>query len=256
MLRSISGWLCVLSLLASCADPFATAQEQDDIASYEKFLTDNPSSRYKIQAETRLEELYLEKARADKSLASYDEVLKKFPKGALHEKTIEERREFMFGWADETDTPESWQAFLDEYPTGNRKLKQKARTRLRMATHRDKIEIGPVDMSQINLAEDPDGPLNGWGFHADVTVNTPGDVKHLMLRLTFLDAAGSALAHDDWPVVAERLPGGMPGPAEFFKPMKPGETRTWFLDTGDTPAGWARKVKVAAVDIQFEGMEP
>ncbi len=242
-------------LLLACADPFAAAQDADNIETYEQFLSENPTSRYRTQAEGRLEELLLDAARAQADLAGFDAYLERFPKGALHEKAIAERRAHLFDWADETDTSEAWEKYLAEYPTGDRKRKKTAKKRMRMCRYRDQIALGPVEMTQINLAGKDDGPLDGWGFYVDVTSNVAAPVERLQLRISFLGSAGEVLDVSDWPVVAPGRLGAFAGPAEVYEPMKKGETRQWFFDTGDVPAGWAKKVSVRAVDIHFEGIE-
>ncbi|MCB9776937.1 MAG: hypothetical protein H6742_00060 [Alphaproteobacteria bacterium] len=239
----------------ACTNPFAAAQEADTIEAYETFLAENPNSPFVTQGSLRLEELYLEKARQDKTLESYDVYLDKYPKGTLREKAVEERRTFLFDWAGEQDTPEAWQKFLDEYPTGDKKLKQQARTRLNMAQHRDLVTIGAPSIEQINLAENPDGPLDGWGIYADVTVAGDKPVKELDLEVAYLGPEGQVLDTDKWPVVAPALPGNMPVEEEFKIPMKPGETRTFEWTTGDMPADWSKKVRLKPVDIKFVGEE-
>lgn len=241
--------------LSACQTPFAKAQEEDSIEAYEAFLQAQPNSPFVTQAEIRLEELYLEKAREDKTLEAYDAYLERYPKGQHTEKATEERRDFLFGWASEQDTVEAWQKFLDEYPTGDRKLKVEARQRLNMAQNRDLVTIGPVSIEQVNLAENPDGPLDGWGFYADVTVAGDKDVKELDLEVAYLGAEGQVLDTREWPVVAPRLPGNLPVEEEFKVPMKPGETRTFEWTTGDLPAGWAKKARLRPVDIEFVGEE-
>ncbi|RME23902.1 MAG: hypothetical protein D6798_12515, partial [Deltaproteobacteria bacterium] len=236
-MRFIALMLPVVLSLSACRSPFATAQEQDTIEAYEAFLEANPNSPFVTQASLRLEELYLEKARSEKTLEAYDDYLARYPDGKLRDKAIEERRQFLFEWASEQDTPEAWQKFLDEYPTGDRKLKQEARQRLNMAKHRDIVTVGPVSIEQVNLAENPDGPLDGWGFYADVTVGGDREVEKLVMEVAYLGADGQVLDTREWPVVAPALPGNLPVEEEFKIPMKPGETRTFEWTTGDLPAG-------------------
>lgn len=243
----------LLLSLAACTDPFAAAQEANTIEAYESFLASNPNSPFVTQASIRLEELYLEKARTEKTLEAYDVYLDKYPKGTLREKAVEERRTFLFDWAGEQGTAEAWQKFLDEYPTGDRKLKQEARKRLNMAQHKDLVSIGPVSIEQVNLAENPDGPLDGWGFYADVTVSGDKEVAELVLEVSYLGAEGQVLDTREWPVVAPRLPGNLPVEEEFKVPMKPGETRTFEWTAGDMPAGWSKKARLRPVEIEFVG---
>ena len=88
----------------------------------------------------------------------------------------DERREFLLDWARDTDTPEAWQKYLDEYPTGNSKAQREAKRRLNMAKNKNAVEFGPIKMEQVNLAEDPDyedqlskmrGLLDDWIIDTD-----------------------------------------------------------------------------------------
>lgn len=245
--------LLVLPLLLAlaCTDPFAEAQKQDTIEAYEKFLAESPNSQYRLQGQIRLEELYLQKARTDATLEAYDVYLQKFPEGQLVDKAREERREFLFNWADREDTPEGWNKYLSEYPTGDKKKQQEARKRLRMAESKDLIALGPVEMEQVNLAENPDGPLDGWGFYVEVTNKGDKPIEYLNLRIRYLDEAGKELDNRDWPAVSPTPPQGLPQREEFYQPIKPGETRTWEWTSGDLPGGWAKKASVSAIDIRW-----
>lgn len=252
-MRALALLLPLTLALSACQDPFAAAQEANSIEAYEAFVAENPNSPFVTQAQIRLEELYLEKARAEKTLEAYDVYLEKFPKGKLKDKAVDERRQFLFDWAGEQDTAEAWQKFLDEYPSGDRKLKQEARQRLNMAQNKDLVTVGPVSIEQVNLAEMADGPLDGWGIYADVTVGGDKEVAKLVMEVAYLGAEGQVLDAREWPAVAPALPGNIPVEEEFKVPMKPGETRTFEWTTGDLPAGWAKKARIRPVDIQFVG---
>lgn len=244
-------FLLPLLFALACADPFAEAQKQDTIEAYETFLAESPNSPFRLQGQIRLEELYLEKARTDASLEAYDVYLQKFPEGQLVEKAREERREFLFNWADKEDTPDGWNKYLSEYPSGDKKKQQAARKRLRMAESKDKIALGPVEMEQVNLAENPDGPLDGWGFYVEVSNKGELPIEYLNLRIRYLDENGEELDHRDWPAVSPTPPQGLPQREEFYQPIKPGESRTWEWTSGDLPGGWAKKASVTPIDIRW-----
>ena len=256
LVRSLATLALVGTLLPGCGNPFADAQALDTIASYEAFLAENANSPYRIQAETRLEQLYLDKAREDKTLEVYDVYLDKFGSGALADKARAERREFLFAWADSEDTPEGWNKYLAEYGSGEGKKERKiARKRLRMAENKDAVQTAPVEMEQVNLAENPDGPLDGWGFFMDVTNAGDKAITHLYFQISYLNADGKALDADQWPVVTTVNPGGVPIEEEFKQPLQPGQSRTWVYTTGDLPADWAKTVRVVPVDIGFAGAD-
>jgi hypothetical protein len=167
---------------------------------------------------------------------------------------MKEREQLRWNWADGEDTPEAWQTYLDEYPKGNRTLRNKARHRSYAARFKDAIEVGAVDMEEVNLAEDPAGPKDGWGFYADVTNKGDKPIEYLMLRISYLDGNGKPLDHREWPAVAKSLPGNLPFEEGFDKPIPPNGTRRWEWTTGETPDGWAKKVAVMPVDIKWVGV--
>jgi hypothetical protein len=248
---SLRTLLLIAALSVGCTSAFGEAQKADTIEAYEKFLSENPTSPYKLQAESRIEDLMLEKARKEKTLEAYDAVLTRYPKGHTHEKALTERKEFLYKWADETDTVEAWDKFLTEYPKADKKELTEAERRKTMAQHRGSIGVGPIAMEQVNLAKDPNGPLNGWMFSADITNNGDKPIQHLMFRLSYLDADGKPIDSDLWPVVATSLPGGLGMPDGFDTPMKPGETRKFSYDTGDLAPEWGRGAKLVPTEIRF-----
>jgi len=245
--------LLFAALLATigCENEFDKAQQAHTIEAYESYLKNNPDGSRSLEANLALEDLYLEKARTDENLEGYDAYVKRFPKGKHLEKVMEERMQFLFDWAAEQDTPESWQRFLDEYKSGAKKLRTRAKQRKRMAENRDKVEIGEVEVEQVNLAENPDGPLDGWGFTADVVNNGQEAIQYLMIEIQYINDAGKSAKSEQWPAVATRLPGNLPMEEGFSEPIQPGASRTFHFTTGDLPAEWSKKVKLVPVDIGF-----
>ncbi len=252
MPRSVQSLLLAALLFATgCEDQFDKAQQAHTIDAYELYLKENPDGARTLEANLALEDLYLEKARNDGTLEGYDAYVKRFPKGKHLEKVMEERKQFLFDWAAEKDTPEAWNTFLDEYKTGAKKLRTQAKQRLRMAENRDKVSGSPVEIEQVNLAENPDGPLDGWGFTADFTNNGDVAISYLMIEIQYLNDTGKAVKSEQWPAVAERLPGNLPMEDGFSDPIPPGASRTFNFTTGDLPADWSKKVKLVPVDIGF-----
>lgn len=243
-----------LGLALTACDDFPSVQEADTIEAYEAYLEANPSSRWQIQATSRLEELYLEKAKADATLEGYDRYLERFPDGHLKERAMKEREEFLFNWAIDSHTAEGWKKFLEEYPRAKKKKKEKAQRSIKVLELADKIEVGPVEKERVNLAEDPEGPLNGWGFYMDVTNRTGKEVSYLSYSIAFLDDEGNTLLRKDWPVVARYWP--IPMEEEKKVPIKHGETRVWEWTDGNMPDGWSGKVQVTSSAIKFADEDP
>ena len=246
--------LALITVVAlGCSDPYGDAQKADTIAAWESFVDENPRSPKLGMGQIRLEELYLEAARTAKTLDAYDTYLTKFPKGKMVKAATDERREFLIDWARNTDTVEAWEKYLKNYPATRAKGGKEAKRRLNMAKHRGSIGLGPIKMEQVNLAEDPNGPLNGYGFYVDVTNKGSKPIAHLTLKIHYLNAEGNSVGSGSWPVVAPRLPGGLPMATGFDKPIKPGDTRQWEWTDGDFPEDWSKKTRVVATQIKFAG---
>lgn len=227
-----------LLALTACGPSFYDVQKQDTIEAYESWLEANPKAGDAIKAKLRLEELYLEKARAEKSLAAFDAVLTRFPDGVLKEKVLAERETFLYDAAVEADTVAAWQAYLDEYPRGNKKQKQEARRRIKVLGYTDKWTWGPLSVKPINLAEDPTGPLNGWEITSEFSNKGDKTITYLDVELIFTAEDGRFLDRKRWPLVAERFP--VPVEEEYKVPIMPGEQRTYVYTT-ESPEGWTLK---------------
>ncbi len=242
-----AGALLWITLLVGC-DNFPQVQEADTIEAYEEYLAANPNSRWQLQAESRLEELYLEKARQEKTLLAYDAYLEKYPEGDLLATARQEREEFLWAWARGVNTAEGWQKYLDEYPRADKKKKTHARRMIAVHEYLPNIEVGEVEIAKVNMAENPDGPLDGWGFTAEVTNNGDAAIADLRLTVQYLSKEGGVLEENQWPVVAEAW--GIPMEEEKKVPMAPGETRTWFWSDGTMPDKWDERARVYVSKIE------
>jgi len=242
---------CLLAGLTACGDNFAAVQKADTIEAYEAFLTDNPESRWTMQATARLEDLYLAKARDDKSLEAYDAYLERFPEGALRKKALDEREEFLFDWATSEDTKEAYEKFLAEYPKGDKKRKKKAQRMIEVHDYLPHVALSDTRVEQVNMAEDPKGPKDGWGFTVDVTNNGTSAIADMRLLIQYLSPEGGVLREKEWPVVAPKFP--IPMEEEKLVPIAPGETRSWLWTDGVIPERWLEnketRIKVTRITL-------
>jgi len=244
--------IAILSLcftLTAC-DPFPQVEKEDTIEAYEAYLKEHKDSTYELQAKTRLEELYLEEAREQQTLEAYDRYLKRWPSGVFKTKALGERQSMLLQWAERDHTPESYKKFLDEYPTADKRIKKKIRKAMHASKFVDQLAIGEARIERVNLAEDPEGPMNGWGIWADVTNNTDRSLSYLQLTVFYLDEKGEVIGQDRWPAVAPSY--GVPMEEEKKVPIKPGETRTWEWTTGDIPETWSKGVTLRASALTFK----
>ena len=245
--------LILLLALAACADPYADTQKIDTIEAWETFLTnETPSQSQRLGAEQRLEELMIQKAEASKAIADYDAVLKRFPKSKQAKKLKEARVALTWAEAEATNTPEGWKKFLDENETADGALKKKARERVAVSEYGSKMTVGPVTVAEVNLAEDPKGPKDGWGFTSEVVNGGDQTIEYMNMELQYLDGAGAKLKAASYPLVAQSA-AGMPVSEETAKPFAPGEKRIWTYTTGQVPDAWAeaKQVNLVITAIRF-----
>lgn len=244
------GVLLLAAALATACDPYFAVQEADTIEAYETYLTDNPNGSRAFEAATRLEELYLRKARKSKELADFDAYLERFPKGRQREAANLEREAVLFDRASATGTAAAWKLFLDEYPKPRKRRGRPAKDGLQATAYVERhTTMSAVRIEGVNLAENPDGPIDGKGFRFDLTNNGDQTLTTLTFAIDYLGADDVSLGRRTWPLVAPKFP--TPIEEEKKVPLEPGDTRTWDWTTGDLPDGWAEKVRISPIRIRF-----
>lgn len=248
MLRSFA----LLFLLAGCSDPYGEAKAVDTIEAWDKFLAADPSGSDRLKAETRLEQLLIERAEASKTVADYDAVLKRFPDSRRSKDMVAGRGNAAFAVAEAAGTTEAWKLFLDENPKADGALRKRATAMVDVAAFSAAIAIAEPTVVEVNLANDPAGPKDGWGISAAITNNGTVALEYANIELVFRDSAGAKLKATTYPIASATGPGGMPIEEALTKPLAAGETRTWSYSTGDVPEGWldGRKVSLMLVSAR------
>jgi hypothetical protein len=242
----------LLALIAGCADPLADAQRANTIEAWEAYLATNPEGSDKMVADARLMILLTERARKDKTLAAYDAVIKRYPKHREIKTLKEERCAIAFTEAEATNTAEGWKKFLDENPDASKGQKDRARGFVAILDYGG-IQMGEIKMEQVNLAENPKGPKDGWGFQVSFTNAGSKDIEYMNIEIRYLDDQGRTLSSEKWPLVAQSGPGGMPVSEATTKPLKAGQSRVWDYSTGNVPSNWGKQVKIYPVAVRFVG---
>jgi hypothetical protein len=235
--------------LAACADPFAV----DTVEAWETYLGTDPSGSDRLNAESRLEELLVERANTSGKLEDYDAVLKRFPKTRQATKLKASRAAAAYALAETENTPAGWKKFNDENPEADATMRKKATNRVQVAAYQDKLVLGEIKVEEVNLAEDPRGPKDGWGFSVEVTNAGDKTLDYLNMEVQLLDASGGKLDAKSYPLVGTSGPGGMSLPEEYTKPLKPGDKRVWAYSSGEMPEGWSKQVKIVPVALRFSG---
>ncbi|MBM4369124.1 MAG: hypothetical protein FJ102_23120 [Deltaproteobacteria bacterium] len=243
----------LLTLLVGCADPFGDAKKADTIEAWTTYLATEPSGTNKMRAEKRLEELLVKKAEESKAIPDYDAVLKRFP-GSKKKKDMQAgRANAAFAVADTERTEAGWKKFIVENEFADAALKKRAKSMLTVAKYASALAMTEPVVEQVNLAEDPKGPKDGWGFSTEVANNSDKTFDYMVLELVFLDADGKKLKAATYPLVAGTGPGGMPIEEAYTKPLEPGAKRAWKYSTGEVPEGWSQKVSISPVSINVAG---
>jgi len=117
--------------------------------------------------------------------------------------------------------------------------------------YQDNLDIGDVELDQVNLAEDPDGPLNGWEIRAPIKNNGARTITYLNVEIQYLGPGGKVVETTKWPWVAPQFP--VPMEEELKVPVKGGEARDYVYTTAPPEAGeWNRTVKLVPVTIRFK----
>ena len=242
--------------LAGCADPLAEAQKVNTIEGWEKYIAEHdPDGSDKLLADNELAALLIKKARETHATADFDKPIQRFPKHKDIKQWKEERIDAAWAEAEAANTPEAWKKFLDENPDAARLRKDRARGMVAIAEYGG-IQLTEVKIEQVNLAEDPKGPKDGWGFTVTVTNGGNKEIDYLNLEVSYYGKDGNFLSSEKWPIVADSGPGGVPVTEETTKVLKPGESRVWNFTSGNVPADWGQQAKVKPIAVRFVGTPP
>ena len=246
-----------LFLLFACDNPYEEAKALNTIEAYETYLKEHPTSAQALVAKHELESLYVEKAETSKSLEDYDAYLKRFEEKKdrpEHKKIEKQRMARARDIANLEDTPESYQRFIDTYKHTNSPKIKSAGILIKTAKYKANIEVSDLEQEQANMAQDAEGPLNGWLFSATITNNTTRDIKFLKAKLHFLDAEGNILSShvsDGTVVIGELYGREWATPKPRKPPFKIGDSRKWTYLTGDIPPNWSKRVRLQLFQVQF-----
>ncbi len=245
-MRSI---LLTALLLTGCADEFAEAEKANTIEAWDAYLAQNADSMNGMRAKDALDKLMFEKAKASNVLEDYDAYLAKLPAGKSIELVKDAREALLLEAATATGDVPAYKRFLELCPDASTKRRGDAERGIAAASYA--LTATDVVTAQVNLAEDPKGPLNGWGFKAQITNAGDKTIESLTYRLDFLDASGKKVGSVSYPLVAPAKEWPTPVPDGWMVPMKPGEVRTFDYTTGDLPQGYGEKARLVPMRIRF-----
>ena len=251
----------VFLFLLACSNPYQEALDAGNVEAYEAFLEQNPKHKKAKTIQGHLEEKLREQAKESQDIKLYDSYLERF-KDTTSDKNaytrfISEREDVMWKKALEAHTEKAYQDFILEYKADSPRRALMAEEYSRVAAYEKNLSRTPVEIEQVNMANDPSGPLNGWKISTDITNNGPASLSKLKYRVNFLDAEGNIIHSDEKSedtIVIGELKGREWATPDYMKaPFKPNETRTWNYTTGDVPPEWSRKVELTIIKLRKVG---
>lgn len=245
--------LLLAFMLAACGDNYASVQKTDTIEAYEAYLAENPNAGRSIEAAWRLEELYLQKATEGNDAALWANYFERYPAGNVNEEARKRHQNWLVNNALRSGASKDWKALLDAYPSPPKTIKSLAKSALQASTFAEQhIEVGEVTQTEVNMAEEENGPMDGVSFTVPVTYNGEAPLKAFWLRIQYLNADGHIVGHNKWPVVAPRFPGSMPEEAK--EPMAGGDTRTWewWIGKEELPKDFSGNVRLMALAVTVD----
>ncbi len=245
--------LSVLVFLVGCdlGMSFAEVQEIDTVEAYEQYLTDNPGGSHTFPIEKRLEELYFTGAQTAGTVEIWRAYHARFPKSPNRDRALKELAFASYAAAVKANTVDDYKAFLDEFSKIDPRLRTKAQGRVAVLEY-GALNLGEAVVTQVNMAEDPKGELNGWGVTVEVTNGGTKVLPFVSLTVDYLADDGRMLDTKDYPLVSPTWT--LPATEAQKAPMQPGDMRTWLWTegVGSVPADWHQKVRVTATGLRAE----
>ena len=251
----------LLALTACGPDPFDVAIADGSVEALTTFIQENPEHKLLYMAESALEKQYGERARAANSIEGWDEYLRRYPEGTEAEDGLRIREQLMYDRAAEANTVESWQEFVDAYKYSNTPLKERAEQRLNVAPYLDQLTFGEVSVEPANLAENPEGEMNGFLVTADFQNTTGKTIESLTVQIDFMSDNDGAIQTDRWPLVADRNPDRTGRTEEEKRPIRNNGRRTFSYlveppgvryNEGELDERWNNSATVTPVYVRFQ----
>jgi hypothetical protein len=240
----------LLALLACDMGPsYKQVEELDTIEAYEGFLAADPDTIYKFSIDKRLEELYFERAQRENTGALWKAYLERFPDGPHKNDAQREVALAAYSEAMKVGTAEALRGFVAAYPKADKWLIARADGRAAVLEY-GKLELAEPVVAEVNMAEDPKGPMNGWGISTEVTNAGDETFSYVSLTLEYLGDDGVVLAVKDYPLVSPKWP--LPASEEQMRPLAPGEKRTWLWTESKEAVhkDWHSKVRLVATGLK------
>jgi len=239
-----------LGLSACEATELQDARLKDTPAAYEAFLQQHPDSAEAGALHQRIDELRFAAANKAGTAAALQEYLYLHPQGTSRAAALVAEEELAFSEAAAANTAEAVATYLSTHPKGA--SVKDANSLLDRLLYRERIGVQKVRIEKINMANNADGPLDGWAVLADVVNEGHRTVSLVEVHVDLLDPAGKAAGpKNKWWAVAPDL-GGFPTPETMKPVLAPGDSRAFRWTTAAVPENWSQEVRLRVSEVRFE----
>lgn len=236
-LPALTSLLC-LSLVLACGEGAAlhVAETATSPEAYEAFLAEYPESAHADEVRGKIADLRYKAAKDSRNPEVLREFLTKHPDSEHGERLARREDEVSWQVADAAKTAAGYKSYIDLHPEGAQL--EAARAEYERFAYADSLTVGEATVAKVNMAQDPDGPLNGWGIEAPVTNSGDRHLETVTMAIDSLSASGDVVRSDTWYTVVQDL-GPLPVQPHLQPIMAPGETRGFRWTTAEAPDGWA-----------------
>lgn len=240
-----------LILLTACeGTALRDAELKDSPDGYEAFLAEYPDSAEALRLRGRIDELRFLRAKSDKSSEAMRTYLTNHPDGVHVDEARRLEDEISYHEAAAVNTADAYRAYLDSHPDGA--SVEQARWQHDQLVYLPQIAVGELVTQQINMARNPEGPINGWEVVVELTNNGERRLRVVEVGIDYLSASGVTLKTDRWWAVAPDL-SGFPTPPEMKPSLRPGDSRSMTWTSAESPDGWVPgSFAVRVTKIEFK----
>jgi hypothetical protein len=237
-------------LLAACEGAaFLDAEKANTPEAFEAFLQEYPNYAQADEVRVTIEELRYKGAWESRNAGQMREFLGRYPDSEHAAKMIKKEDELAWTEADYTKTGEGYKSYLDLHPTGAW-IPEATALHTKFA-YVDAMTISTPVIQKVNMAADPEGPLNGWGLSCEITNTGDRRVRTVEVRIDYLKLDGSVAKSDKWWAVVQDL-GPLPVHPIMRPILEPGEVRPFSWSTAEAPPGWDEgKLALRISELKF-----
>jgi hypothetical protein len=216
-------FLTLLSLLPGCErNAMQNAEFANTAEAWEGFLEKYPAYEGAPDIRQRIDGLRFTRAKRDHNLEAYTGYLALHPGGSHKAEALASIDLLDYEAAAREASLPAFEGYLKAHPEGA--YAERARQAHARITYLPLITLGPSTVERTNMANDPEGKLNGWRLLAEVTNTGDRTLRVVELHVDIKAPGGKLLKSDKWWAVAPDLT-IQAAPPGMRASLKPGEAR-------------------------------